>query len=221
MNTKQLHREWISIFEKEFSKKYFQKINSEVNNCSSNELLCPKKENIFKAFEKTNFTDLKIVILGQDPYHGNDQANGLAFAVNENQKTPPSLRNIFKEIKNDLNHHTQTKKNLEFWAKQGVLLLNSSLTVKLGTANSHSNLRWDLFTNNILKEISLLKNKVVFILWGNYAQKKEILIDFKKHLILKAPHPSPLSAYRGFFGCKHFSRANEFLKSNHLKEIIW
>jgi len=221
LNTKQLHREWISIFEKEFSKKYFQKINSEVNNCSSNELLCPKKENIFKAFEKTNFTDLKIVILGQDPYHGNDQANGLAFAVNENQKTPPSLRNIFKEIKNDLNHHTQTKKNLEFWAKQGVLLLNSSLTVKLGTANSHSNLGWDLFTNNILKEISLLKNKVVFILWGNYAQKKEILIDFKKHLILKAPHPSPLSAYRGFFGCKHFSKANEFLKSNHLKEIIW
>ena len=221
MNTKQLHREWISIFEKEFSKKYFQKINSEVNNCSSNELLCPKKENIFKAFEKTNFTDLKIVILGQDPYHGNDQANGLAFAVNENQKTPPSLRNIFKEIKNDLNHHTQTKKNLEFWAKQGVLLLNSSLTVKLGTANSHSNLGWDLFTNNILKEISLLKNKVVFILWGNYAQKKEILIDFKRHLILKAPHPSPLSAYRGFFGCKHFSKANEFLKSNHLKEIIW
>ena len=221
MNTKQLHREWISIFEKEFSKKYFQKINSEVNNCSSNKLLCPKKENIFKAFEKTNFTDLKIVILGQDPYHGNDQANGLAFAVNENQKTPPSLRNIFKEIKNDLNHHTQTKKNLEFWAKQGVLLLNSSLTVKLGTANSHSNLGWDLFTNNILKEISLLKNKVVFILWGNYAQKKEILIDFKKHLILKAPHPSPLSAYRGFFGCKHFSKTNEFLKSNHLKEIIW
>ena len=221
MNTKQLHREWISIFEKEFSKKYFQKINSEVNNCSSNELLCPKKENIFKAFEKTNFTDLKIVILGQDPYHGNDQANGLAFAVNENQKTPPSLRNIFKEIKNDLNQHPQTKKNLEFWAKQGVLLLNSSLTVKLGTANSHSNLGWDLFTNNILKEISLLKNKVVFILWGNYAQKKEILIDFKKHLILKAPHPSPLSAYRGFFGCKHFSKANEFLKSNHLKEIIW
>mgnify|MGYP001413529795 FL=1 len=221
MNTKQLHREWISIFEKEFSKKYFQKINSEVNNCSSNKLLCPKKENIFKAFEKTNFNDLKIVILGQDPYHGNDQANGLAFAVNENQKTPPSLRNIFKEIKNDLNHHTQTKKNLEFWAKQGVLLLNSSLTVKLGTANSHSNLGWDLFTNNILKEISLLKNKVVFILWGNYAQKKEILIDFKKHLILKAPHPSPLSAYRGFFGCKHFSKANEFLKSNHLKEIIW
>lgn len=221
MNTEQLHREWISIFEKEFSKKYFQKINREVKNCSSNDLLCPKKENIFKAFEKTNFTDLKIVILGQDPYHGKDQANGLAFAVNENHKTPPSLRNIFTEIKNDLNHHPQTKKNLESWASQGVLLLNSSLTVRLATANSHSNLGWDLFTNNILEKISLLKNKVVFILWGNYAQKKEILIDFKKHLILKAPHPSPLSAYRGFFGCKHFSKANEFLKSNHLKEIIW
>jgi uracil-DNA glycosylase len=221
LNTKQLHRDWASIFEKEFSKKYFQEINSEVKNCSSYELLCPKKENIFKAFEKTKFTDIKIVILGQDPYHGKNQANGLAFAVNENQKTPPSLRNIFTEIKKDLNYNPNTKKNLESWANQGVLLLNSSLTVRLGIANSHSNLGWDLFTDNILKEISLLKNKVVFILWGNYAQKKEDLIDYKKHLILKAPHPSPLSAYRGFFGCKHFSKANEFLKSNHLKEVIW
>jgi uracil-DNA glycosylase len=221
LNTKKLHREWAFIFEKEFSKNYFQKINSEVKNCSSNKLLCPKRENIFKAFEKTNFPDLKIVILGQDPYHGKNQANGLAFAVNKNHKTPPSLRNIFAEIKNDLNYNPQTKKNLESWANQGVLLLNSSLTVRLGLANSHGNLGWDLFTNNILKEISLLKNKVVFILWGNYAQKKEVLIDFKKHLILKAPHPSPLSAYRGFFGCGHFSKANEFLKSNHLKEIIW
>ena len=128
MNTKQLHKEWGTIFKKEFSKKYFQKINNEVKNCSSKELLCPKKENIFKAFEKTNFTDLKIVILGQDPYHGKDQANGLAFAVNENQNTPPSLKNIFKEIKNDLKYNPQTKKNLESWANQGVLLLNSSLT---------------------------------------------------------------------------------------------
>ena len=221
MNTKQIHRKWEYIFEKEFSKDYFQKINSEVKNCSSRGLLCPNIKNIFKAFEKTNFPDLKIVILGQDPYHGKDQANGLAFAVNENHKTPPSLKNIFTEIKNDLNYNPQTKKNLESWGNQGVLLLNSSLTVSLGSANSHSNLGWDLFTNNILKEISLLKNKVVFILWGNYAQKKEVLIDFKKHLILKAPHPSPLSAYRGFFGCKHFSMANEFLKSNNLKEIIW
>jgi len=221
LNTKQLHKEWVTIFEKEFSKKYFQKISNEVKNCSSKELLCPKKENIFKAFEKTNFTDLKIVILGQDPYHGKDQANGLAFAVNENQNTPPSLKNIFKEIKNDLKYNPQTKKNLESWANQGVLLLNSSLTVRLGKANSHNNLGWDLFTNTILKEISLSKRKVVFILWGNYAQKKEVLIDFKKHLILKAPHPSPLSAYRGFFGCKHFSKTNKFLKSNHLKEIIW
>ena len=221
MVTEKIHREWMSIFEKEFCKKYFQKIISEVKNCSSNDILCPKKENIFKAFEKTNFTDLKIVILGQDPYHGKDQANGLAFAVNEDHKTPPSLRNIFTEIKNDLNYNSQTKKNLESWGNQGVLLLNSSLTVSLGSANSHSNLGWDLFTNNILKEISLLKNKIVFIFWGNYAQKKEVLIDFKKHLVLKAPHPSPLSAYRGFFGCKHFSMANEFLKSNNLKEIIW
>ena len=221
MNTKQIHKEWIHIFEKEFSKDYFQKINIEVKNCSSRGLLCPNINNIFKAFEKTNFPELKIVILGQDPYHGKDQANGLAFAVNENYKTPPSLKNIFTEIKNDLNYNPQTKKNLESWGNQGVLLLNSSLTVSLGSANSHSNLGWDLFTNNILKEISLLKNKIVFIFWGNYAQKKEVLIDFKKHLVLKAPHPSPLSAYRGFFGCKHFSMANEFLKSNNLKEIIW
>ena len=221
LNTKRLHREWASILEKEFSKNYFQKINIELKNCSSKDLLCPKIENVFKAFEKTNFTDLKIVILGQDPYHGRNQANGLAFAVNENYKTPPSLRNIFTEIKNDLNYNPITEKNLEFWANQGVLLLNSSLTVRLGIANSHKSLEWDLFTNNILKEISLLKNKMVFILWGNYAQKKEVLIDIKKHLILKAPHPSPLSAYRGFFGCRHFSKANEFLKLNHLKEIIW
>ena len=221
LNTKRLHKEWASIFEKEFSKNYFQKINIDVKNCSSKNLLCPKIENIFKAFEKTNFTDLKIVILGQDPYHGRNQANGLAFAVNENYKTPPSLRNIFTEIKNDLNYNPLTKKNLESWANQGVLLLNSSLSVRVGIANSHRNLGWDLFTNNILKEISLLKNKVVFIFWGNYAQKKEVLIDFKKHLILKAPHPSPLSAYRGFFGCRHFSKANKFLKSNDLIEIIW
>tara|TARA_B100000768_G_scaffold170889_1_gene177659 strand:- start:2100 stop:2783 length:684 start_codon:yes stop_codon:yes gene_type:complete len=221
LNTKRLDREWSSILEKEFSKNYFQKINIELKNCSSKDLLCPKIENVFKAFEKTNFRDLKIVILGQDPYHGRNQANGLAFAVNENHKTPPSLRNIFTEIKNDLNYNPLTEKNLEFWANQGVLLLNSALTVRLGIANSHKNLEWDLFTNNILKEISLLKNKVVFILWGNYAQKKEVLIDIKKHLILKAPHPSPLSAYRGFFGCRHFSKANEFLKLNHLKEIIW
>ena len=172
LDTKQLHREWVTIFKKEFAKKYFQKINSEIKNCNTNELLCPKRENIFKAFEKTNFTDLKIVILGQDPYHGKNQANGLAFAVNENYKTPPSLRNIFKEIKNDLNYNSQTEKNLESWANQGVLLLNSSLSVRLGIANSHGNLGWDLFTNNILREISLLKNKVVFILWGNHAKKK-------------------------------------------------
>ena len=214
MNTKHLHEE-------EFSKNYFRKIMREVKNCNSKDLLCPKRENIFRAFEITNFSDLKIVILGQDPYHGKNQANGLAFAVNKNNKIPPSLRNIFKEIKNDLNIDPLTSKDLESWASQGVLLLNSSLSVKLGIANSHSKLGWELFTNKILKEISLMKNKVVFVLWGNFAKKKESLIDTKKHLILKAPHPSPLSAYRGFFGCKHFSKANDFLKKNDLKEIIW
>ena len=221
MNTKHLHKQWTSIIEEEFSKNYFRKIMREVKNCNSKDLLCPKRENIFRAFEITNFSDLKIVILGQDPYHGENQANGLAFAVNKNNKIPPSLRNIFKEIKNDLNIDPLTSKDLESWASQGVLLLNSFLSVKLGIANSHSKLGWELFTNKILKEISLMKNKVVFVLWGNFAKKKESLIDTKKHLILKAPHPSPLSAYRGFFGCKHFSKANDFLRKNDLKEIIW
>tara|TARA_B110000977_G_C10882313_1_gene418012 strand:+ start:110 stop:775 length:666 start_codon:yes stop_codon:yes gene_type:complete len=221
LNTKHLHKQWTSILEEEFSKNYFRKIMREIKNCNSKDLLCPKRENIFRAFEITNFSDLKIVILGQDPYHGKNQANGLAFAVNKNNKTPPSLRNIFKEIKNDLNIDPLTSKDLESWASQGVLLLNSSLSVKLGIANSHSKLGWELFTNKILKEISLMKNKVVFVLWGNFAKKKESLIDTKKHLILKAPHPSPLSAYRGFFGCKHFSKANDFLRKNDLKEIIW
>lgn len=221
MNTKHLHKQWTSILEEEFSKNYFRKIMREVKNCNSKDLLCPKRENIFRAFEITNFSDLKIVILGQDPYHGENQANGLAFAVNKNNKIPPSLRNIFNEIKNDLNIDPLTSKDLESWASQGVLLLNSSLSVKLGIANSHSKLGWELFTNKILKEISLMKNKVVFVLWGNFAKKKESLIDTKKHLILKAPHPSPLSAYRGFFGCKHFSKANDFLRKNDLKEIIW
>ena len=221
MNTKHLHKQWTSILEEEFSKNYFRKIMWEIKNCNSKDLLCPKRENIFRAFEITNFSDLKIVILGQDPYHGGNQANGMAFAVNENNKTPPSLRNIFKEIKNDLNIDPLTSKDLESWASQGVLLLNSSLSVKLGIANSHSKLGWELFTNKILKEISLMKNKVVFVLWGNFAKKKESLIDTKKHLILKAPHPSPLSAHRGFFGCKHFSKANDFLRKNDLKEIIW
>ena len=221
MNTKHLHKQWTSILKEEFSKNYFRKIMREVKNCNSKDLLCPKRENIFRAFEITNFSDLKIVILGQDPYHGENQANGLAFAVNKNNKIPPSLRNIFKEIKNDLNIDPLTSKDLESWASQGVLLLNSSLSVKLGIANSHSKLGWELFTNKILKEISLMKNKVVFVLWGNFAKKKESLIDTKKHLILKAPHPSPLSAHRGFFGCKHFSKANDFLRKNDLKEIIW
>ena len=221
MNTKHLHKQWTSILEEEFSKNYFRKIMREIKNCNSKDLLCPKRENIFRAFEITNFSDLKIVILGQDPYHGENQANGLAFAVNENNKTPPSLRNIFKEIKNDLKIDPLTGKDLKSWASQGVLLLNSSLSVKLGIANSHSKLGWELFTNKILKEISLMKNKVVFVLWGNFAKKKEFLIDIKKHLILKAPHPSPLSAYRGFFGCKHFSKANDCLRKNDLKEIIW
>ena len=221
MNTKQLHREWISIFEKEFSKKYFQKINSEVNNCSSNGLLCPKKENIFKAFEKTNFTNLKIVILGQDPYHGPEQAHGLSFSVRDPIKMPPSLRNIFKELNNDLNISPPKTGNLETWARQGVLLLNSCLTVEKGKPGSHRGKGWESFTDFVLKTISINKKNVVFILWGNYAREKTKLINKSDHLIIESAHPSPFSAHYGFFGSKPFSKTNIYLIKNGLDPILW
>jgi uracil-DNA glycosylase len=161
------------------------------------------------------------VILGQDPYHGPNQANGLCFSVNEGIKIPPSLKNIYKEIQNDVGTVTMPNGNLENWAKQGVLLLNATLTVRSGVAASHQKKGWETFTDSVIKTISDEKSNVVFLLWGNYAGQKASLIDTKKHLILKSAHPSPLSAYNGFFGCKHFSQCNHYLSAKQLQPIAW
>ena len=217
----QVNNEWLSIFKNEINKKYFKFIIEELENCAEENILCPSPKNIFKAFKKTSFSNLKVVIVGQDPYHGRGQANGLSFAVSNDQITPPSLKNIFNEIENDLKKRPNTKKNLESWADQGVLMLNSSLSVKSGKPNSHQNLGWNKFTDKILKHISENKNNVVFFLWGNFAKQKQELIDRNKHLILSSSHPSPLSSYMSFDGCKHFSKSNKYLKQNNLNEINW
>jgi len=217
----QVNNEWLSIFKNEINKKYFKFIIEELENCAEENILCPSPKNIFKAFKKTSFSNLKVVIVGQDPYHGRGQANGLSFAVSNEQITPPSLKNIFNEIENDLKKRPNTKKNLESWADQGVLMLNSSLSVKSGKPNSHQNLGWNKFTDKILKHISENKNNVVFFLWGNFAKQKQELIDRNKHLILSSSHPSPLSSYISFDGCKHFSKSNKYLKQNNLNEINW
>ena len=218
---KNIPTDWKFIVEKEINKKYFDEIIKEINLSYQKQILQPSPEKIFRAFEKTNFKSLKMVILGQDPYHGVNQANGLSFAVEKEFKTPPSLKNIFKEIFLDTKEISKAAKNLEFWASQGILLLNSILTVNQNLANSHKKIGWDQFTNKVLKGISNHKKNIVFFLWGKNAQKKRVFIDPNHHLILTTSHPSPLSVYRGFKGCKHFSIANNYLQKNHIKGIIW
>ena len=181
----------------------------------------PLEKDIFNAFKATSFLDCKVVILGQDPYHKKNQANGLAFSVNQNIKTPPSLRNIFKELKSDLGIDNLNSGYLENWSKQGVLLLNTTLTVRENEAGSHKGLGWDDFTDTVITKLSNKKEQVIFLLWGNFAQRKSTLIDQKKNIILTAPHPSPLSAYKGFFGCKHFSKTNKLLIQNKQEPINW
>lgn len=202
----------------------FYEVQSTINNILASDSvdeIYPALDNLLKAFELCDFNELKVVILGQDPYHGEGQAHGLAFSVPVGVDVPPSLNNIFKEIQNDLNIPMPNNGNLERWAQQGVLLLNSVLTVKKSQAGSHRNYGWEKITDQIIKIISEKKENVVFILWGNYAREKEHIIDNQKHLILTAAHPSPLSAYKGFFGCKHFSKANAYLKVNGIREIEW
>ncbi|NOS91950.1 MAG: uracil-DNA glycosylase, partial [Cyclobacteriaceae bacterium] len=181
----------------------------------------PKAKQSFSAFDYCAFDDTRVVILGQDPYHGEGQANGLCFSVNEGIKPPPSLVNIFKEIRQDVGLPIPTSGNLERWAKQGVLLLNATLTVRASSPGSHQNKGWETFTDSVVKLISEEKRQVVFILWGAYAQKKGEVIDRSKHFVIASPHPSPFSADRGFFGSKPFSKTNEYLKSKGLKEIEW
>ncbi|CAC9602133.1 Uracil-DNA glycosylase, family 1 (EC 3.2.2.27) [uncultured Gammaproteobacteria bacterium] len=187
----------------------------------ANKTTFPHSDNWFKAFELTPFNEVKVVILGQDPYHGDGQAHGLSFSVPNGVAIPSSLRNIYKELTLDLNIEPHTSGNLERWATQGVLLLNSALTVEKNAPSSHAKSGWIDFTDGIIDIISAQKQQVVFLLWGAYAQQKVALIDPDKHLILSATHPSPFSAHKGFFGCKHFSKTNEYLKTHHQKTINW
>ncbi len=212
---------WKSFLEKERNEEYFKKITKFINTEYSKGTVYPKKEEIFAALKTTPFEETKIVILGQDPYHGENQAHGLAFSVKPGTKKPPSLINIFKELNNDLNIPIPETGYLLPWAKQGVLLINTVLTVRAGEANSHKNIGWETFTDKVIKELNSSDRPMVFLLWGKPAQEKGRLLNNPKHLILKAAHPSPLSAFRGFFGCKHFSKANTYLRKNNLQEIQW
>lgn len=213
---------WSSVLAREKSAPYFQDILSFVNKQrAEGKTIFPEKQNTFNAFKYCDLSALKIVILGQDPYHNINQAHGLAFSVKKEVAIPPSLANIYKELKDDLNIETPPHGSLIDWAKQGVFLLNTVLTVQAHNAHSHANIGWERFTDKVIQKISENKQNVVFMLWGSHAQKKQPLIEKSKHCILTASHPSPLSAHRGFFGCKHFSTANHYLKENSLEAIDW
>lgn len=216
-----LEKEWLQLLNQEFDKEYMNKIRNVLINCANQKIgVCPHPKNIFRALNLTPPSKVKVIIIGQDPYHGYAQANGLAFSVDEGVRLPPSLQNILKELYDDLGHPISQNGNLEKWSNQGVLLLNSSLTVELNKPNSHKDIGWEIFTDQIIRKISNITGRV-FILWGSYAQKKEALINAEKNLVLKSPHPSPLSAYKGFFGCKHFSKANSYLKQQKIPTIDW
>ncbi len=212
---------WHEVLKDEFEKPYFSILTDFVRKEYKTKTVFPPAKLIFNAFDLCPFDNVKVVIIGQDPYHGYGQAHGLCFSVNDGVQFPPSLVNIFKEIERDLQIPFPASGNLERWAKQGVFLLNATLTVLAGSAGSHQNKGWEEFTDSVIKKISDQKEHVVFMLWGSYAQKKGAVIDSKKHLILKAVHPSPLSAYRGFIGCGHFSMANNYLQQHGLDPIQW
>jgi uracil-DNA glycosylase len=212
---------WKAHLESEFEKPYFNALTSFVKNEYVTKKVFPPPAQIFNAFDKCPWDNIKVVILGQDPYHGPNQANGLSFSVNPEIQKPPSLVNIFKEVAADTGEKPLPNGDLTPWAEQGVLLLNATLTVVASLAASHQGKGWEEFTDAVIKKVSDEKEHVVFILWGNYARKKKSLIDPKKHLILESAHPSPLSAHNGFFGNHHFSKANEFLKLHGLTPIKW
>jgi uracil-DNA glycosylase len=212
---------WKQRLSHEFEKPYFIQLTDFVKSEYQSGTVYPPGKEIFSAFDYCDFDNLRIVILGQDPYHGPGQANGLCFSVRDGVRMPPSLVNIFKEIKQDLAKPIPSSGDLARWARQGVLLLNATLTVRASTPGSHQNKGWELFTDEVIRKISQEKQHVVFLLWGAYAQKKGEIIDRDKHLVLMSAHPSPFSADRGFFGCKHFSKANAYLKSKGLAEIDW
>lgn len=213
--------DWKEILQQEFSKPYFDELVGFVKSEYASGVVYPSGGNIFRAFDKCPFDKLKVVIIGQDPYHGPGQANGLCFSVAEGVPFPPSLQNIFKEVESDMGTPIPRSGELDRWAEQGVLLLNSVLTVRAHEAASHAGRGWERFTDAVVRAIAERKENIVFMLWGSYAQRKGAMANPSTNLILRAVHPSPLSAYRGFFGCKHFSQANTYLQSIGKEPIIW
>lgn len=218
----QIEESWKEVLKEEFDKTYFQHIVTFLKaEKATGKIIYPPGSLIFNAFQQTPFSKVKVVILGQDPYHGKGQAHGLSFSVPQGIIPPPSLVNIFKELKNDLGIEIPNSGNLEKWAHQGILLLNASLTVRQNEPGSHSKIGWLQFTDQVIRKISEEKEGIIFLLWGKFAQEKQILIDETKHYVLKAAHPSPFSAANGFFGCKHFSKTNELLMKQQKSPIDW
>ena len=215
-----MHESWKPFLESEFNKPYFKELSSFLHAEYENKTIFPRKELVFSAFT-TDLDDVKVVILGQDPYHTPGAAEGLAFSVPNSQPIPPSLINIYKEIDNDIGHHANKTGSLRNWQKQGVLLLNTVLTVEAHKAASHRGKGWEIFTTEVIKYLNESRPHLVFILWGRDARNKKTLIDEKRHLILESPHPSPLSAHAGFFGNHHFSKTNEFLEKYGMEPIEW
>jgi len=216
-----IEESWKTALKERFLSPEWETLSTFVKNEYKVAKVYPPPKYIFNAFDLCPFDRVKVVILGQDPYHGTAQAHGLCFSVPKGVTIPPSLKNIYKELESDVGIPIPATGNLEKWAEQGVLLLNATLTVRAGQPGSHQNKGWEEFTDDVIRRISDEKEHVVFMLWGNYAKAKRVLINTNKHLVLEAAHPSPFSAYNGFFGCKHFSRANEYLRANGKKEIAW
>jgi uracil-DNA glycosylase len=217
----EIEESWSEALKDEFIAPYFSDLKEFLSEEKKLYNIYPKGSEMFAAFNHTPLRRVKAVILGQDPYHGPGQAHGLSFSVPKGVRLPPSLKNIFKELSDDIGIQTPMSGNLENWAKNGVLLLNATLSVRQGDAGSHQGKGWEMFTDQVIKTISDLRAGIVFLLWGKYAQNKIDLIDTDKHFILTAPHPSPFSVYRGFYGCKHFSKANSILRENGLEPIDW
>lgn len=216
-----IDEQWKSVLQEEFTKPYFKQLTDFVRNEYASKKIYPPASMIFRAFDYTPFNDVKVIIIGQDPYHGPHQANGLSFSVREGIALPPSLQNIYKELQDDLNAPFPSSGNLEHWAKQGVLMLNATLTVAAGNAGSHQGKGWETFTDAAIAQLSQQKDHLVFILWGAYAQKKGAQIDRNRHFVINSPHPSPFSADRGFFGSRPFSKTNEYLISKGKTPIRW
>lgn len=216
-----IEESWKRILSSEFEKEYFKTLRDFIHSEYRNKTIYPPAKQIFNAFDSCPFESVKVVILGQDPYHEPSQAHGLSFSVLPPCPPPPSLVNIYKEIRSDVGDLVSANGDLTAWSRQGVLLLNATLTVEAHKAGSHQNKGWETFTDSAIKALAENREHLVFMLWGSYAQRKGAFIDRSRHLVLQAPHPSPLSAYRGFFGCKHFSSANAYLISQGLSPIVW